>query len=268
VSGPWRQAVDAEDFAKAVRREINRRAMEAALVAIDPKLRGTAVMSVDPFISGHEADGTPSRIERLAVVPLANVMHEHADGRVLGFALLMPSTATPEQWRLISEAVFGDEERGLAPVSQIRLGEVAIEVRRADRSKTVGLAPGRYVAAARIWTTVTPILLSRRPDNGRKRLEPAVLAARIRAQVAADCVTSGLPEPAAVEVSPVSRLDGVDHARSFRQSRNGPPRWATHATITFDRPVSGPLLVGAGRYNGLGLLTPDMESNAPREGGR
>jgi hypothetical protein len=119
--------------------------MVAALAAIDPGLRDTAVVPVDPFISGHEPDGTPSRIERLAVVPLANILHKYADGRLLGFALLMPSTATTEQWRLVSEAVFGDE-RGLL---EIRLGNTAVEVRRADRSsKAVGLAPSRYVTTA------------------------------------------------------------------------------------------------------------------------
>jgi CRISPR-associated protein Csb2 len=265
VSGAWTDAADTEGFAKAVRRAINRRAMVAALAAIDPGLRDTAVVPVDPFISGHEPDGTPSRIERLAVVPLANILHKYADGRLLGFALLMPSTATTEQWRLVSEAVFGDE-RGLL---EIRLGNTAVEVRRADRSsKAVGLAPSRYVTTAKTWTTVTPILLSRRPDNGRKRMDPTELVDKVRAQVAMDCVASGLPEPVAVEVSPVSSLEGVGHARSFRQSRSGPPRWATHATISFDRPVSGPLLVGAGRYNGLGLLTPIGDGSAPWEGSR
>jgi CRISPR-associated protein Csb2 len=84
----------------------------------------------------------------------------------------------------------------------------------------------------------------------------------VRAQVVKDCIDAGFPAPAAVEVSRVSHLDGVSDARSFKQYRNGPARWATHATIIFQHRVNGPVLIGAGRYNGLGMLTPDPRESA------
>ncbi len=31
-------------------------------------------------------------------------------------------------------------------------------------------------------------------------------------------------------------------------------RWLTHAVIDFGEPVTGPVLLGAGRFNGLGLF--------------
>jgi CRISPR-associated protein Csb2 len=185
---------------------------------------------------------------------LANIMHEHADARIMGFAIAMPICATPEQWALLSTLFFGRD--GAAPLDRILIGREAVPVAQVDRPRVQGLSPQRYVTGADVWTTVTPILLSRHPDSGRRPTAPDRLIERVRAQVAQDCVASGLPAPVRIEVEPASLLDGVGHARSFRQHRSGEARWATHATLFFDRIVHGPLLVGAGRYNGLGLLVP------------
>jgi len=37
---------------------------------------------------------------------------------------------------------------------------------------------------------------------------------------------------------------------------SGTPRACVHAEITFDEPVRGPVLIGAGRYFGYGLCLP------------
>lgn len=263
IAGPWSTlwtvftlvgcrltAADTEGIAKAIRRTLVIRAAELGIPADDGAL-------VDPFISGHQPDGSPARIERLAVVPLANVMNAYADGRIMGFAVAMPACATMGQWQAMSALFFGDDgvpslDRILVGRGQVRIGQVSRRVQ--------ALSPERYVATSAVWTTVTPILLSRRPDKGRAPTSPEVRDERIRLQVARDCVASGLPAPVRVEVGPASPLEGVGHARAFRQDRSGPARWAVHATLFFGRPVQGPLLVGAGRYNGLGLLVPMLVS--------
>ena len=40
-----------------------------------------------------------------------------------------------------------------------------------------------------------------------------------------------------------------------------------HAALTFDEPIHGPLLLGAGRFAGLGLMRPIPESGKSTEGG-
>jgi CRISPR-associated protein Csb2 len=65
--------------------------------------------------------------------------------------------------------------------------------------------------------------------------------------------------PSSVEVSLAPFLPGAQHVRDFlpwpgRPSRT--PRVRVHADIHFDVPVCGPLLLGAGRYFGLGLCLP------------
>jgi CRISPR-associated protein Csb2 len=193
------------------------------------------------------------------VLPLANIMHGHADGRIMGFALIMPASAAQEQWMAMSAMLFGIE--GKLSLTEVQLGADAARVVQVERP-VKGLSPDRYVGTSTIWSTVTPILLSRRPDNGRDPKPPNLLEGRVRDQVVKDCVKAGLPAPVRVQVSSVSPFDGVGPARSFHQSRGGPARWATHATLIFDRPVHGPVLVGAGRYNGLGLLVPHPDEEA------
>ncbi len=74
--------------------------------------------------------------------------------------------------------------------------------------------------------------------------------------VAQVCRRIGLPEPVEVEVGHVSRLRGVPISPEFRLGRKPgmPPRPYWHAALTFDREVRGPILLGAGRYFGLGLF--------------
>ena len=253
VPGPWSPlwtaftlrslrvtAEDTEAAAKSIRR------------AIITRMAGTAdPAKVDPFFSGHEADGSPTRVERMAVVPLSNILHSYADGRIMGFAILMPDGVSQDRWMEMSSLFFGGD--GRLALNQVQIGSETAVIGQVER-RVEALSPDRYVGTSAIWTTVTPILLSRRPDKART--PHSVIVARVLEQVAADCVASGLPQPVRVVAGPVSSLQSVGQAASFRQCRGGPRRWATHATLYFDRPISGPLLVGAGRYNGLGLLMP------------
>ena len=79
-----------------------------------------------------------------------------------------------------------------------------------------------------------------------------------RAQAASE---SGLPRPREVILSPVLDPDihfGSPHARQFPcvRRKTGGNRHHTHAIISFETEVRGPVLLGAGRYRGYGLCRP------------
>ena len=77
--------------------------------------------------------------------------------------------------------------------------------------------------------------------------------------VAEACQRIGLPRPVDVVLSQVSLHLGVPHSRQFpamrRKSDNGRLQH-THALVTFATPVSGPIILGAGRYRGYGMCRP------------
>jgi len=94
------------------------------------------------------------------------------------------------------------------------------------------------------------------------------VAARARAWAAAEssvalaCKHVGLPEPISVEVSLSPFLTGVRPAGRFpafhQNGRTDRPvrRQLLHAVVTFKHPAAGPLMLGAGRFLGLGLMRP------------
>lgn len=113
------------------------------------------------------------------------------------------------------------------------------------------LDPDNWRGPAKVWSTVTPILLDRfpKPRYGVQDI------------LDASCERIGLPRPVKIEHGPYPHLDGVPPVPEFRLLRRpgDRPRWAVHATLTFASSVVGPLLLGAGRYFGLGLLRPTKE---------
>ena len=103
--------------------------------------------------------------------------------------------------------------------------------------------------------------------------------ARSRRIIAASCESTGLPPPVHVQVSPVSCLPGVPISSTFPSlSATGKPVWTKfhrgrhqiprklsdgtpvrmryHVAVEFDVPVQGPVILGAGRYFGMGLCRP------------
>jgi CRISPR-associated protein Csb2 len=112
--------------------------------------------------------------------------------------------------------------------------------------------------------SVTPMMLDRFPDE-----DDPLEAARI---VAASCANIGLPAPVEIELHKHSGARGAPAAYPARGSRSRPdwsfPRESRlrdrprrHLVIRFGEPVRGPVLLGAGRYQGFGLCLPFDESS-------
>lgn len=68
----------------------------------------------------------------------------------------------------------------------------------------------------------------------------------------------GLPAPREVIVTTMSAHQGAPPANAFPrlQRKDGSERRHAHAIVMFAEPVQGPVLVGAGRYRGYGVLRP------------
>ena len=214
------------------------------------------------WISGHAADGSPSKQPRPAYLPLGFVDFEHADGHLLGIAIVVPTEFehTERLFELLTKHEV-EEQRGVPllamtvknPQLENRvIGELVLELdERPEGRRPFNLKSFTWTHAAEVWRTVTPIMLPQFPRRGLTAEEV----------VANACLDSGFPEPSHVRVSFAPLLLGVPHSRSFHvKPRHGrPPRPLIHAEITFPVPVSGPVLIGAGRYAGYGACRPDLK---------
>ncbi len=206
---------------------------------------------VRELLSGHGSDGSPQDTPHLAFLPLAFVGHPHADGRLLGMGLVLPYGISPEHRRTALRAI--------GQVRRLALGRLGAWRLAPDTglSPPWNLRPEAWTAAPEgvtHWGTVTPVVFDRHPKaEGRPDYHRAVAA-----MIATACTRIGLPEPREVVVTQVSVHCGVPPAFQFPRLRrkDGSERRHAHAVVVFDRPVRGPVLIGAGRYRGYGLLRP------------
>jgi len=232
---------------------------------------------IPEVISGHAPDGSPSRAPHVAIIPLSFAGFRHADGHVMGFAVVPPC----------GEKILGDDDfrkvlRRIAPMNE-ELGRRVLEVKSrigapSERAFALGFSPSfeatvgkvsmdpsRYTKPSRLFGTVTPIVL----DRHLKQTGSAQVS-EIAEQIIAGCRNIGLPEPFSVIPNKHSPVLGAQsaapsgkapHWLNWRLPPSLSSRQLTHAVIQFDGPIQGPLLLCAGRFVGLGLCLPLSEEN-------
>jgi len=222
------------------------------------------------ILSGHELNGERSIQPHTAFVSLPWVGHEYADGSVLGIAIVLPRSIDPTDLdrllRLIAkwETLRGDasDDYTVELGSPPDLGPaISMRLRRVELPSKRTLDPLRWCRPSRRFVSATPIALDRHPGNLRSNQERTAhrAAAEAASSIADACERIGLPRPARVAVSLAPLLPGAQHIRQFAPwpPQTGRARRArVHAEIEFHERVCGPLLLGAGRFFGLGLCTP------------
>jgi CRISPR-associated protein Csb2 len=213
-------------------------------------------------ITGHASDGSPSERPHLAIVPLASVGWGSArsGGDLLGFAVVLPREITLEERQAtllaLSKFIAYRDGRGMCSVHLPHRRTWTLE--RSPEPSRASLRPARWCRVARTWASATPVLLDRFPDDD----DPAETARLI----AASCRHVGLPEPQEIEIHKHSPVTGAPSAYPGRGKRW--PEWTfprgsalasrprRHVVVRFAQDVEGPVLLGAGRYHGFGLLLP------------
>ena len=139
-------------------------------------------------------------------------------------------------------------------------------------SDLVSLRPEVWRKSSHRWTSVTPVALPQHPGSLTKGAAGTRAKAWGRAETAVRlaCTHVDLPDPAAVSLSLDPWVAGARktaHFPPFRQrGREGRPvrRQLVHVSMTFDHLVRGPLMIGAGRFFGLGLMRPVQETTVPK----
>lgn len=235
-------------------------------------LRGLLIEASDQLplakrlASGHEPDGTPLRETHVAVVALPFVADPtlegggaFADGHLLGFGIVLPRCLEPDAEQQLLLSVAGAFRKVGGGTRRLALGpKGALDIAFSGQEAPPRSLRGEtWTAAARHWGSVTPIALDRSPPRRHEDTDGWAVA-----QLAETFRRQGLPSPASVELLPVSPFIGAPGAREFPAlpRKDGTRRWHLHARFGFEHQIAGPLVVGAGRYRGYGLLRPLRES--------
>lgn len=236
---------------------------EGRLTTLFTEALRRAVMSATPdplpkALHGHGADGRP----HVAFLALPNVDNPYADGGLLGMAVAVPDLPEGER-RAIVRAVLsgmlaGDDDRGdghrSVRLTVPRIGHVELAY-QPGLVRPWGIRPERWRRGSDHWVSVTPVVLDRYPKKGA-----------IKQEIARSCVQVGLPHPQDIVVSTEPLVTGGIGMRPHDLPEQARGRLFRHVELRFDRRVSGPVLVGAGRYLGVGLLAPLGQANVPAAG--
>jgi CRISPR-associated protein Csb2 len=184
-------------------------------------------------VHGHDP-----QVPHVAWLPLAEVGHSHARGRLRGLAMAVP-TALPAQEKSLALA-------GLARLRHVQLpdGQVArVEALIEGPDTPVTLQGRTWRGPDTDWSTVTPVLLDRPP----KRQTHQALEAAVRESL---CM-AGFPDPVRVAVSTQSDFTG---SPTVYDIPTRVPRF--HVRVRFAHPLHGPLVAGRWRHFGVGLFRP------------
>lgn len=198
-------------------------------------------------LTGHPELGAVSRRDHLAIVPMARIGDAHADGEVLGVGFVLPWGTSDAVWFELVAAVG----RWMAAGGRLTIrGTTGWTLEWAADDRRISLNPSRYRRRASVWASATPVALDRHPKSSGIRSLPDVVTGM--------CLRSGLPAPARVRAGPSSPLTGSAASRAHGLGTRTylASRYITHLEIAWERPVPGPILLGAGRHFGLGLMLP------------
>lgn len=206
---------------------------------------------VERYVAGHR-DKNNAGHRQLSYVPLLSIGHQHADQAVRRVMIIAP----PGDEELLEHLARRLQGVRLVPERGDEFGDQEPPILQRVHSDKVAR---RYTAPANRWASVTPVILP--GHNDRKAGKTIKLIERALSQ-------SGIEQPCDFEWSPFSRFrkslsaHKYDH-RGPEKGRIGyikPPYLqnlsAVHLTITFkdELQVPGPLIIGAGRHCGFGLM--------------
>ena len=224
------------------------------LRAAVPDLAG----SVERFLIGRGAAEADKPL-RVCVVPIPTVGHEHADMAIRRLAVRVPQSCplAPEDvaWAF-SQVTWSDDD-----------GVILRELHRVDDDRMAA----RFERRTRCWRSVTPLALPlaprRRVDPRRQAEQAKGGAERAGEEVDAVGAVHQALRHAGVSASTVRvtvQREPVDRrgtrAERFASGTRFAKETLWHASITFVVPVPGPLLLGDGRFLGLGLMCPDEDA--------
>lgn len=215
---------------------------------------------IERVLVGRKRDGANAGPidQRVRFIPLPSIGHEHADHAIRRVIVQVPpGPVTPDDvvWALAGRP-FVDYETG-------EVQDTMLAPAPADEMVA------RYRARSRTWKSVTPLALGSAP---RRRIEPQRRneqgksatereAEERSAQLAVGQALRHAGVGASLVRAHVQREPFDTHgtrAEGFAEGTRFSKATLWHVAIELDREVCGPLVLGDGRFLGLGVMAPTI----------
>ena len=267
VANPMRLTNDASSEWIVFKMEKPSRLSSTGAAWVARALRGGLIShcsgSPPKLLVGKENDGRPTTSPHALFLSLPFVGHRHADGLIKGAAVLIPPESDTAERRVVLRAINAWETSCAGRPLELHLGSRGVaKMRRLsarDATDTKALDPGVWSRQSRRWGSVTALALPREAYKLTRGSPSDIRRAWRQAEeaVVESCRFAGLPEPEAVDVGFDPPVRGGSHASDYPAfAQSGKKRLLLHAVVEFSEPVLGPLILGSGRFRGLGLMRP------------
>lgn len=214
---------------------------------------------VERVLVGRKANGADDGpiAARVRIVPLPSIGHEYVDRKIRRILVEVPAEC-PIRAADVHWAFSGSD------LTDVGTGEVLTMLTRTDNDRMLD----RFVRPSIRWRTVTAAGL---PEMARRRrIEPARLnedakggierqteegrAASAVLQALRHAGVTSLPARVRVQREPFDARG--ERAEAFAAGTRFAKERLWHVDITFAKPMSGPLVIGDGRFLGLGVMEP------------
>ena len=210
--------------------------------------------NIERYVIGRNATNA-DKIARIKIVPIPSIGHPQSDMMVRRLAVyvpqLCPLSSKDLAWAL-AQVGWIDEN-----------GIIASGLQCTSENSMVK----RYEKQERSWQSVTPLALQTmqkyyinfgRSDteakSGTERAKEEAYAIHAVRQALVYAGVSTPPITISVQREPFDSRG--KRAELFATSKRFPKEILWHVSIMFSEPITGPLLLGDGRYLGLGLMKP------------
>jgi CRISPR-associated protein Csb2 len=196
------------------------------------------------FAAGYGPDNDKDC--RMSWVPLPSVGHQHVDGMIRRGLFVVRAA---DQTRL-QALMDGFSPKGV-PLVDEQTGECVALAQAVDLNDEPVLGP--YVAAATVWTSVTPVILPGDYGHNIRLLNRLLLKALREAGI----------DPGLLQSVEFSREGFRRHAVRIHDLRL--KEWHAkrlilqHVRLTFKEAIRGPVVLGRGRHYGIGLCCANVE---------
>jgi CRISPR-associated protein Csb2 len=202
---------------------------------------------VNRLVIGRGAGPADSAM-RLRIIPLPSIGMRHTDPGIRRVVLEIP----PDHPIPLPDLEWALAGRELADAHGEPTSVVLTPTNDTSMLERYGV--GGRLAAARVWCTVTPAALP--VARSRDGLGRAQAEAKIAGAIGHALRHAGITAPVAdvtIQREPFDlKGERADHFAPDRFDA----RDLRHVELTFSRPVAGPMLIGNGRFLGLGLMRP------------
>jgi CRISPR-associated protein Csb2 len=221
------------------------------------KARPDQAGTIEHLLIGRGA-GPADVTLRPRLIPLPSIGFVHADRAIRRLLVEVPA-AFPLSAAELREAILG------MPLDvDPQTGEIRSEARLVPSATQTILRHyglGKDARPARLWRSVTPIALPGRPQQpGREGSRRVAAEAAAAAAVRQALRHAGIAEaPTVVRVQREPFASRGERAEAFAHGQRFPAATLRHVELRFAKPRLGPLLLGNGRWLGLGLFAPVFE---------